>query len=184
MSHIVAISGSPTLHSRTGRLVSDLLSRVAQETGGSARLIDIAELVSDLAIRSRADASSLLLDALHDVEQADLLIVGSPVYNGSYTGLFKHFIDLINYKSLLRVPVALIATGGSDRHAMVIDHQLRPLFGFFNAQVLPTGVFVSDSAYRDGYIRDPLLQERLSQLVQESVNALQTGVRIRDLSPA
>ncbi|MBZ6075340.1 NAD(P)H-dependent oxidoreductase [Microvirga puerhi] len=184
MPKIVAISGSPTLQSRTSRLVSEIQIRIAQETGASARMIDIAEIAPELTVRSRADASALLIEALRDVERTDLLIVGSPVYNGSYTGLFKAFIDLVDYKSLIGVPVALLATGGTDRHAMVIDHQFRPLFGFFNAQVLPTGVFVSDSAYRDGRIQDALLQRRLSHLVREGVAALRARSRVRNSSLA
>lgn len=81
-------------------------------------------------------------------------------------------MDLVDYKSLAGVPVALLATGGSDRHALVIDHQLRPLFGFFTAHTLPTGVFLSEISFVDGRIEDPALQARLSALVQEGVEAL------------
>jgi FMN reductase len=109
---------------------------------------------------------------LHAVENADLLLVGTPVYKGSYPGLFKHFVDLLDYKALAGLPVSLIATGGSDRHALVIEHQLRPLFGFFNAHTLPTGVFIRDSAISGGEVHDELISARLSQLVQEATVAL------------
>jgi len=178
MPHIVAISGSPTLRSRTRSLVTEIQRRIVQETGAGAGLVDIAELVPSLMVRTREQASPSLEDALASVERADLLVVASPVYKGSYTGLFKHFMDLVDYKSLAGVPVALLATGGSDRHALVIDHQLRPLFGFFNAQTLPTGVFLSDASFVDGRIEDPALQRRLSVLVRESADA----VRLRAAS--
>lgn len=178
MPHIVAISGSPTLRSRTRSLVTEIQRRIVQETGAGAGLVDIAELVPSLMVRTREQASPSLEDALASVERADLLVVASPVYKGSYTGLFKHFMDLVDYKSLAGVPVALLATGGSDRHALVIDHQLRPLFGFFNAQTLPTGVFLSDASFVDGRIEDPALQRRLSVLVREATDA----VRLRAAS--
>lgn len=174
MPKIVAIVGSPTLRSRTRDLVAQVQQRIAQETGASTCIVDVAELLPDLVVRSRAEASLSLVETLLSVEQADLLVVGSPVYQGSYTGLFKHFIDLIDYKSLAGVPVALLATGGSDRHALMIDHQLRPLFGFFNAYTLPTAVFASDRSYVDGRIQDPDLLHRLSILVHEGVTALRT----------
>lgn len=172
MPKIVAIAGSPIPGSRTRSLVAEVQERIAQEVGGNTILIDIADLLSCLMVRSRDEAAPKLDYALQSVEQADLLVVGSPVYNGSYTGLFKHFVDLVDYKSLTGVPVALLATGGSDRHALVIDHQLRPLFGFFNAHTLPTGVFLSDGSFVDGRIEDPALQKRLSALVHEGVEAL------------
>jgi FMN reductase len=172
MPKLVAIAGSPTPDSRTRRLVTHVLESIAHEAGGSTSLVDVADLVYSLAVRTRNEASPQLAHALQLVEEADLLVVGSPVYNGSYTGLFKHFMDLIDYKALAGVPVALLAMGGSDRHALVIDHQLRPLFSFFNAHTLPTGVFVSDGAFADGQIQDPSIRERLSILVHEGGKAL------------
>jgi FMN reductase len=73
------------------------------------------------------------------VEAADALIVGTPVYRASFTGLFKHFFDFVEQTALVDVPVLLAASGGSDRHALVLEHQLRPLFSFFQAQTLPIG---------------------------------------------
>lgn len=184
MPKIVAIVGSPTPHSRTRSLIAGIQERIAHEACATARLVDIAELVPCLGVRSREDASPALEEALRAVEQADLLLVGSPVYKGSYTGLFKHFIDLVDYKSLAGVPVALLAIGGSDRHALVIDHQLRPLFGFFNAQTLPTGVFLSERSYVGSRIDDPALQQRLSALVRESVDAVRIRAAARSLQAA
>jgi FMN reductase len=184
MPEIVAIVGSPTPHSRTRNLVTELQGRIVSETGAFARLVDIAELVPYLMVRSREETSPILEEALRAVEQADLLLIGTPVYKGSYTGLFKHFVDLVDYRSLAGVPVALLAMGGSDRHALVIDHQLRPLFGFFNAQTLPTGVFVSEGSYTGGCISDPMLQNRISTLVRESVDAIKIRATIRGLQAA
>ena len=70
---------------------------------------------------------------------ADALVLASPVYKGSYCGLFKHLLDLLDPLSLAGKPVLLGATGGGPRHALVIEHQLRPLLGFFEAQTLATG---------------------------------------------
>lgn len=184
MPKLIAIAGSPARNSRTRSLVVSVMDSIAQQAGGSSRVIDIADLVESLAVRSRDEASPHLACALRAVEEADLLIVGSPVYKGSYTGLFKHFMDLVDYKGLAGMPVALLAIGGSDRHALVIDHQLRPLFSFFNAHTLPTGVFVSDRSFVDGRITDPAIRERLSILVQEGSEALRLRAFTRNLRAA
>ena len=128
---IVAIVGSPSLHSRTRSLVVHVQERVARRFPNETSVVDVAQLLPGLVARSRDEVSPEVAEALLLVEQADLLLVGTPVYKGSYTGLFKHFIDLLDYKALNSVVVGLLATGGSDRHALVIEHQLRPLFGFF-----------------------------------------------------
>ena len=84
---------------------------------------------------------------LSAIETSDVLVVATPVYKASYTGLFKHLFDLIDPKVLEGRPVLLAATGGSDRHALVIEHQLRPLFAFFGAHALPAGLYATNADF-------------------------------------
>ena len=172
MIKIVGISGSASPLSRTRSIIETAIGRVAEETGGATHLISIADLVPHLGIAVRGDAGPPVEDALRHIETADLLIVGSPVYKGSYTGLLKHLIDLLEYTALAGVPVGLIATGGSDRHALVVEHHMRPLFGFFSARTLPTGLFILDKAIVGSEIEDAITRARFDQLMREAVDAL------------
>ena len=130
---IVGISGSASGSSKTLTVVDIVLRRITERVPAETQLISIAELAPDLGISSREAASPRIEAVLRQIETANLIIAASPVYKGAYTGLFKHLIDLIDYRALLGVPVGLIALGGSEKHALVVEHQLRPLFGFFSA---------------------------------------------------
>lgn len=103
------------------------------------------------------------------MEQADVVVVTTPVYRGSYTGLFKHFFDFIHQDALIDTPVLLAATGGSERHALVIDHQLRPLFSFFQARTLPLGVYATDRDFLDYRVHNEALAERARLAVQRAL---------------
>jgi FMN reductase len=167
---IVGLAGSPSIPSRTRLIVETALDRIGAKTGAEARLIDLAELVPDLGIRSRAEASANVEEALRTIESADLLIVGSPVYKGSYPGLLKHFVDLLDYPCCVGTPVGLLATGGSDRHALVVEYQLRPLFAFFGAKTLATAVFIPDKAIHNGWVEEGACAARLDQMIAEAVH--------------
>ena len=95
--------------------------------------------------------------------------MASPIYRGSYSGLFKHLFDFVHHESLFDVPVLLTATGGSDRHALAIDHQLRPLFSFFQARTLPLGVYATDKDFADYRLHDEALIERARLAVQRAL---------------
>jgi FMN reductase len=171
---IVGISGSASQSSRTRSIVEMAIGAIAARSGGETHLVSIADLVPELGIAARSDATARVEEALYHIETADLLIVGSPIYKGSYTGLLKHLIDLVDYRALAGIPVGLIATGGSDKHALVVEHHLRPLFGFFSARTLATGLFIADRAIVDGVIEDAPTRARLEQLIDEAVEALVT----------
>ncbi len=84
-----------------------------------------------------------LATAVETVAAADAVIAVTPVFSASYSGLFKSFFDVLEDEALTRKPVLIGATAGSARHSLVLDHALRPLFGYLRAVVVPTGVFAA-----------------------------------------
>lgn len=95
-------------------------------------------------------AAPRLAEAIAAVEGADALILVSPVFSASYSGLFKSFIDVLDNKSLDGKPVLLGVTGGSERHSMVLDFAMRPLFSYLRARIMPTGVFAGPMDWGKG----------------------------------
>ena len=106
-------------------------------------------------------------EVIDRLASADAIVVGSPVYKGSYTGLFKHFFDLIEPQRLTGLPVILTASGGGDRHALVVEHQLRPLFGFFSSHTIATSIYASEPDFADGHIRSEPLRQRIEAAVSD-----------------
>lgn len=176
MSHhvsLVAVSGSLHSPSKTTVLVREILAEFAVALAAQpgveveTHLIELGEIGPEFSGALRRDELSPTAEAaIRRIESATLLIVASPVYRASFTGLFKHVFDFVGQYSLIDKPVLLAATGGSDRHALIIEHQFRPLFSFFQALTLPIGVYASDGDFVDYRIASPQLRERIAQAVQ------------------
>ena len=159
---VVAVSGGLQRPSRTLTVVEALIDALGEQAPIDVRLIELGSIGPRLA--GALYPSQLPDDIKADIaaiESADFLVVASPVYRASFTGLFKHLFDFVDQNALIDVPVLLAATGGSDRHALVIDHQLRPLFSFFQSQTLPVGVYGSEAEIQDYKISSPALQARI-----------------------
>lgn len=157
---VVAVSGGLQRPSRAATLAEHLSDLIAAKIPCQRHLIELGQLAPQLAgtVR-RSQLPDTVERELAAVEQADVLVVATPVYRGSYTGLFKHFFDFIDQDALVDMPVLLAATGGSERHALMIDHQLRPLFSFFQTRTLPLGVYATDRDFAgDGLHNDDLIQ--------------------------
>ncbi|WP_136685125.1 NAD(P)H-dependent oxidoreductase [Falsirhodobacter xinxiangensis] len=159
---IAGFAGSFGNTSKTRALVAMAATQAAESAGGQAQVFDLGDLQPQLGTAGHAgDLTGDARRAFDSILAADALVFGSPVYKGSYGGMFKHFIDLIEPADLLGKPILLTATGGGDRHALVIEHQLRPLFAFFEAAVMPTGVYASAADFTDGVPTSPALLARL-----------------------
>lgn len=159
---VVAVSGGLQRPSRTLTLVEALVDALGEHASIDVRLIELGTVGPKLA--GALYPSQLPDDVKADIaaiESADFLVVASPVYRASFTGLFKHLFDFVDHNALIDVPVLLAATGGSDRHALVIDHQLRPLFSFFQSHTLPIGVYGSEAEIENYQITSPALQARI-----------------------
>ena len=165
---IAAFAGSLSNPSRTRALVESAASRAAARFGAEAFVHDLSDLQPSLGMAgSLGELHPKGRAIVDDILSADALIVGSPVYKGSYTGLFKHLFDLIDPQALAGKPVLLTATGGGQRHALVLEHQLRPLFGFFMAHTLPTAVYASTSDFLDYRVSAPALSARIDEAVAD-----------------
>ena len=163
---IVGFAGSLGRPSRTRALVEAAVERAVDRYWLDRRVFDIMTFTPSLGSSARlADLDYDARAAIDMMLEADALVLASPVYKGSYSGLFKHLIDLLDPRSLVGKPVLLGATGGGSRHALVIEHQLRPLLGFFEAQTLATGIYAAEADFEDGVITSPSAIERLDRAV-------------------
>ncbi len=173
--NIVAISGGLNAPSKTEALLQTLVERLAKAIPIQVHFIkfsEIAPLLGGAIYRNQLPQQ--VQDHLAAVENADALIVGTPVYRASFTGLFKHFFDFVEQNALIDVPILLAASGGSERHALVLEHQLRPLFSFFQAQTLPIGVYATDRDFSPEYtVQSELLNERINLAITRAVPVLQ-----------
>ena len=145
---IVGISGNITRPSRTRVLVDGILEEIAGRGLGETMSFDLLDAGPELGTAtSRRDAPEALDRVWRAIETCDALVVGSPVYKGSYSGLLKHLFDLLDGKALTGRPVVLSATARAEQHALMIEHQWRPLFGFFGAFTVPIGIFTTEKDF-------------------------------------
>lgn len=173
--NIVAVSGGLNNPSKTESLVQAILDELGEATPINVHFIKFSEIGHLLGgAIYRNQLPQRVQNDLAAVEAADALIVGTPVYRASFTGLFKHFFDFVEQTALVDVPVLLAASGGSDRHALVLEHQLRPLFSFFQAQTLPIGVYATDRDFTPEYtIKSEHIQDRITLAIARALPILE-----------
>lgn len=175
---MVAFSGNSHRPSRSRNMADLIARRIQRHVAADLAHYDIIDASPGLgAALTRQSLTPEALAVVEAVERADVLVVCTPVYKGSYTGLFKHFFDFVEVTALVGKPVVISATGGGPRHALVVEHQLRPLFGFFSALTIPTAIYAEDQNFEGGDIVDPSILARIDMAAEQTAALIGTTHR-------
>ncbi|MGW5371423.1 CE1759 family FMN reductase [Streptomyces sp. NPDC004009] len=141
---LVVVSAGLTVPSSTRLLADRLAAAVDRRAPVDVRVVEVRDLAVEIAHNfTNGFAGKALAAAQEAVAGADGLIVVTPVFSASYSGLFKSFFDVLDRDALTGKPVLIAATGGTARHSLVLEHALRPLFAYLRAVVVPTGVYAA-----------------------------------------
>jgi FMN reductase len=165
-------SSTRLLADRLAAASADRLRRRGDEV--EVEVVELRELAQDLTNNLLTGFPSPHLKGVMDtVLSADALIAVSPIFNASYSGLFKTFFDVLERDSLAGMPVVIAATGGTPRHSLALEHALRPLFAYLNAATVPTAVFAASEDWgRPGMPAHADLSERIERAAGELAAAV------------
>lgn len=139
----VVVVGNPKPNSRT-RAAAEL---VARKLTGSApeHVIDVVDLGA--ALLGWGDPK--VAEAKEIVKSADLLVVASPTFKATYTGLLKLFLDQFGAGELGQITTFPLMLGGSYAHALAPELTLRPVLVEIGASVPAPSLYLLDSDYEN-----------------------------------
>ena len=163
MVRTVAISGSPRDESTTRAALRVALD-AAEDAGADVELLDLGAVDLPLYHPDEDEqGDSERLKRL--VREADGVIVGSPVYRGSYSSTFKNFHDFCGADEYENTAVGLLATAGGGSYGGALEH-LRSTFRNVHAWVVPheVGIPSASRAVDENGIADEDLTRRTKEL--------------------
>jgi FMN reductase len=170
---IAVISGGLSETSATRRLADRLGAATvealrARGVAAEVQVFDLRERAHDITNATLTGFAGASLQAdLDAVLAADGVVAATPVYSGSYTGLFKSFVDLLGQAAFDGTPVLLAATAGTARHSLALEHAMRPLFSYLRALTVPTGVFAASEDWGGDGETAGALSERVERAAGE-----------------
>lgn len=168
---LIGLSGSPTERSKTLLAIEVAVEHVADAYPSvETEIVNVRDYdVQFCDGRDPAEYEGDTRRVIDKIVEADALIVGTPMYRATYTGILKNVFDLIPNDALYGKPVGIVATGGSDHHYLAIEHELKPLIGFFQGLALPGGVYAKNEDYENGTLVSEGVIRSLRQLAESVV---------------
>ena len=125
MSKVTIISGSPSEQTRLNGVFHDVLNHL-EGIGITPEIINVRELPSEALIQARFDHVEIK-EANKKVEDSNIIVILTPVYKASFSGVLKTYLDLLPQTGLEGKTILPIAVGGTFGHLLMIDYSLKPV---------------------------------------------------------
>ncbi|WP_329332106.1 NADPH-dependent FMN reductase [Streptomyces sp. NBC_00663] len=174
MATVLSVSGSPSASSRTNRLLRHLDQRLTAQ-GHQVIPLDVRTIPAE-ALLGADFKHPAIVEATELFARADGVVVGTPVYKASYSGVLKALLDLLPQYALTGKTVLPLATGGSTAHVLALDYALRPVLNSMGADHIVQGWFTLDkdiTVHDDGTVSvATATRDALAQIVDRFSTAL------------
>ena len=174
MKKILTIAGSPSGTSRSSAVLR-LCASTLEEQSMDVSSLSVKDVPPEDLVYANFESEALKKAQLL-IEQADGIVVGTPVYKASYTGVLKALLDLMPQYAFAGKTILPIATGGTITHLLSIEYAMKPLFGVLGATNILRGIFILDSQMEKtaegGIILDAEINERLKNSLLELASAV------------
>lgn len=174
MAFVVTIGGSPSASSKSAAILALVRARL-QTQGIIVGAVQVRDLPAEDVLFARSDAPAIQ-NTLELLQQAQGVVIATPIYKAAYSGILKAFLDLLPQDALAGKVVLPIATGGTLAHMLAIDYALRPvLVALGSAQIL-SGVYLLDNQFiranGTGAQLEGSADERLNQAISQLARLL------------
>lgn len=171
---ILLIGGSPSVTSRSGRLLGNIGARLEQE-GLSVESLQVRDLPAEGLLHADFTNPQILF-ALQQVANAEAIVIATPVYKAAYSGILKAFIDLWPQFGLRGKVVLPIASGGSPAHTLILDYALRPVLASLAPKQVLESIYAVEQqivwSESTGLTLDLAIEQRVQDGVSNLIDAL------------
>ena len=174
---IVALAGSPSANSRSTALLRHVLERF-EESQPRTEIV-LRDLPPAALVRADVDDPAIRR-AREQVAAARLVVIATPIYKASYSGLLKTFLDLLPQDALRGKTVLALGTGGSAAHLLALDYALRPVLAALGARHVLDAVYAVDAQFTPHAVHGHLAHEDVTQRIERALAGGPFALRASD----
>ncbi|WP_420225100.1 NADPH-dependent FMN reductase [Pigmentiphaga litoralis] len=175
---ILTISGSPSADSRSTFLVATLASRL-HDLGIDTRSLDVRDIPAHDLLHARFD-SPAIVDFVNQVQRADAVIIGTPIYKAAYSGVLKALLDLLPQTAFHDKLILPVATGGSAAHFLAVDYALKPVLSALGARHILSTVFATEAQLVRNANKGYVFADEVRVRLEDAIDQLAQGVASRE----
>lgn len=161
MSQIILISGSPSENSSSDKVL-DYIGSLLTDEGHLVEKINVTDIPAEDLMYGRFDSESIK-KVTKKIEQAQGIVMSSPVYKASYPGVLKALLDVLPKDSFQHKTVFPVMLGGSPNHLLAIEYALKPLIAILKGNSINGVYILNDQVNKE--LKFPIIDEKISERI-------------------
>tara|TARA_B100001750_G_scaffold101962_1_gene80526 strand:+ start:60 stop:587 length:528 start_codon:yes stop_codon:yes gene_type:complete len=168
---VVIISGSPRKNANTEIMMKHVFEYTKQKNADT-KFINLSEDGFEYyrGFLNQVDYNEKTLQAARDITEADIWLVGTPIYNSMFSAALKNLFEFINYKETEGKTAGLAILGSGMIGFTDVQTLLTQLMSYFRVITNPTPVFMTADKIEDGRITSDDVKSRLNELVDKTLS--------------
>ena len=168
---IVVISGSPRKNANTQVMMKSVFD-YTKKNYPDTKFINLSEDGFEYyrGFLSEVDYNEKTLQAAKDITEADVWLIGTPIYNSMFSAALKNLFEFVNYKETAGKTAGLAILASGMIGFTDVQTLLTQLMSYFRVITNPTPVFLTADVIEDGKITSDEVRTRLNELVEKTIN--------------
>ena len=167
---VVVISGSPRANANTQIMMKHVVDYVKQKDV-EVKFVNLSEGGFEYyrGFLNEIDYNEKTLQAAKDITEADVWLIGCPIYNSMFSSALKNLFEFVNYKQTEVKTAGLAILSSGIIGFTDVQTLLTQLMSYFRVITNPNPVFVTADKMEDGKIIDEDVKSRLNQMVDKTL---------------
>ncbi|MCM3791029.1 NADPH-dependent FMN reductase [Domibacillus indicus] len=168
MKKVTILSGSPSTISKLNEALKYMMIQLEQSEV-QVEFVSICGLPAEDLLHARYESDSIqTVNAL--LAESDAVIVGTPVYKGSYSGILKTYLDLLPQKGLENKLLLPVAVGGTMAHLLMLEYNLKPLLSVLGGTQIEKGIFIQNTQVIWNEQKQGIISEEITARLTASID--------------
>jgi len=165
---IVVISGSPRKNANT-QILMKYVFEYAKSKNQDTKLINLSEGQIECYRGPDEEYNEATKTAANDIIDADVWLIGSPIYNSFFSSALKNLFEYINYKKTPGKVAGITILAAGNIGFINVQTLITQLLSYFRVIANPKAVFLTTESIIDNSVSDIDAQNRLKEMVDETL---------------
>ncbi len=166
---VIVLSGSPRKNSNT-QIMMKFVYDYTKSKNEDTKFINLAEDQIECYRGPVESYNESTVQAAKDITEADVWLLGTPIYNSFFSSSFKNIFEYINYKKTAGKVAGMAIMASGSIGFTDVQTLITQLMSYFRVLTNPKAVFVTVDALNEGKIADDIVKTRLQELVDETLS--------------